>query len=183
MAKPNWRWEGWMGFVSLLPAPEQFLYAYVRKEAVASSPVEGTQSSLSDLLAYEITAAPGIGDFADVGGLDVDAQRIRVAVLEFEERSRHWQRLLGGGDKLALATVTLDHQFEQGDFFILRITGPLQHLVTGDAGDALVGFLCGRDRGQVDHDHRGRVVLGQSAGPGPQRSATSASQVGWRFDK
>lgn len=48
------------GIVSLLPAPEQFLYAYVRKEAVASSQIEGTQSSLSDLLAYEITAAPGV---------------------------------------------------------------------------------------------------------------------------
>lgn len=48
------------GIVSLLAAPEQFLYAYVRKEAVASSQIEGTQSSLSDLLAYEITAAPGI---------------------------------------------------------------------------------------------------------------------------
>jgi len=48
------------GIASLLPAPEQFLYAYVRKEAVASSQIEGTQSSLSDLLAYEITAAPGI---------------------------------------------------------------------------------------------------------------------------
>lgn len=48
------------GIASLLPAPEQFLYAYVRKEAVASSQIEGTQSSLSDLLAYEMTAAPGI---------------------------------------------------------------------------------------------------------------------------
>lgn len=48
------------GIVSLLPAPEQFLYAYVRKEAVASSQIEGTQSSLSDLLAYEITSAPGV---------------------------------------------------------------------------------------------------------------------------
>ena len=48
------------GIVCLLPAPEQFLYAYVRKEAVASSQIEGTQSSLADLLAYEIAAAPGI---------------------------------------------------------------------------------------------------------------------------
>jgi Fic family protein len=48
------------GIVSLLPVPEQFLYAYVRKEAVASSQIEGTQSSLSDLLAYEITEAPGV---------------------------------------------------------------------------------------------------------------------------
>ncbi len=48
------------GIISLLQAPEQFLYAYVRKEAVASSQIEGTQSSLADLLAYEITSAPGI---------------------------------------------------------------------------------------------------------------------------
>ena len=48
------------GILSLLPAPAQFLYAYVRKEAVASSQIEGTQSSLADLLAYEITSAPGI---------------------------------------------------------------------------------------------------------------------------
>jgi Fic family protein len=53
------------GMIRLLPAPEQFLYAYVRKEAVASSQIEGTQSSLSDLLAYEITAAPGV-PFEDV---------------------------------------------------------------------------------------------------------------------
>jgi Fic family protein len=33
---------------------------YVRKEAVASSQIEGTQSSLSDLLAYEIMSSPGI---------------------------------------------------------------------------------------------------------------------------
>lgn len=48
------------GILSLLPAPEQFLYAYVRKEAVASSQIEGTQSSLADLLSYEITSSPGI---------------------------------------------------------------------------------------------------------------------------
>ncbi|MBL8144077.1 MAG: Fic family protein, partial [Acidobacteria bacterium] len=35
---------------SMLPNPELFLYSYVRKEALVSSQIEGTQSSLSDLL-------------------------------------------------------------------------------------------------------------------------------------
>ncbi len=44
---------------TLLPDTELFLYAYVRKEAVLSSQIEGTQSSLSDLLLFEMEAAPG----------------------------------------------------------------------------------------------------------------------------
>ncbi|MBI5836292.1 MAG: Fic family protein [Candidatus Eisenbacteria bacterium] len=44
---------------TLLPDPDLFLYAYVRKEAVLSSQIEGTQSSLSDLLLFEIEQAPG----------------------------------------------------------------------------------------------------------------------------
>ena len=47
------------GITLLLPDPEQFLYSYVRKEAVLSSQIEGTQSSLSDLLLFEADAAPG----------------------------------------------------------------------------------------------------------------------------
>jgi len=45
---------------TLLPNPELFLYSYVRKEAVVSSQIEGTQSSLSDLLLFEVAAAPGV---------------------------------------------------------------------------------------------------------------------------
>ena len=44
----------------LLPDPNIFLYAYVRREAVLSSQVEGTQSSLSDLLLFELDDAPGV---------------------------------------------------------------------------------------------------------------------------
>jgi Fic family protein len=44
---------------TLLPDPDLFLYSYVRKEAVLSSQIEGTQSSLSDLLLFEMKAAPG----------------------------------------------------------------------------------------------------------------------------
>lgn len=41
------------GLTTILPDPSLFLYMYIRKEAVLSSQIEGTQSSLSDLLFYE----------------------------------------------------------------------------------------------------------------------------------
>ena len=44
----------------LLPDPDLFIYSYVRKEAVLSSQIEGTQSSLSDLLLFELEQAPGV---------------------------------------------------------------------------------------------------------------------------
>jgi len=43
-----------------LPDASLFLYMYVRKEAVLSSQIEGTQSSLSDLLEFEVTEVPGV---------------------------------------------------------------------------------------------------------------------------
>lgn len=48
------------GITTLLPDPDTLLYTYVRKEAVLSSQIEGTQSSLSDLLLFESDAAPGV---------------------------------------------------------------------------------------------------------------------------
>jgi Fic family protein len=56
------------GVSTLLPDKSLFLYAYVRKEAVLSSQIEGTQSSLSDLLLFELEEAPGvpIDDVAEV---------------------------------------------------------------------------------------------------------------------
>ncbi len=47
------------GMSIVLPDPSLFLYMYVRKEAVLSSQIEGTQSSLSDLLLFESEEAPG----------------------------------------------------------------------------------------------------------------------------
>ncbi len=49
----------------LLPDPNIFLYAYVRREALLSSQIEGTQSSLSALLLFELEEAPGV-PFDDV---------------------------------------------------------------------------------------------------------------------
>lgn len=47
------------GITMLLPRQELFLYMYVRKEAVLSSQIEGTQSTLSDLLRFEGAAEAG----------------------------------------------------------------------------------------------------------------------------
>jgi len=48
------------GVASILPDAPIFLYTYIRKEAVLSSQIEGTQSSLSDLLLYEVDGSPGV---------------------------------------------------------------------------------------------------------------------------
>lgn len=48
------------GISKFLPEISMFLYMYVRKEAVLSSMIEGTQSSLSDLLLFELDIKPGV---------------------------------------------------------------------------------------------------------------------------
>lgn len=48
------------GITRILPDARLFLYQYVRKEALLSSQIEGTQSSLSDLLLFELDEAPGV---------------------------------------------------------------------------------------------------------------------------
>ena len=68
---------------TLLPDTHLFLYTYVRKEAVLSSQIEGTQSSLSDLLLFEASDAPGVpmDDVVEVSNyvaaLDHGLKRIR----------------------------------------------------------------------------------------------------------
>jgi len=56
------------GSIQTLPNPDLFVYMYVRKEAVLSSQIEGTQSSLQDLLAAEakIFGANSPQDVAEV---------------------------------------------------------------------------------------------------------------------
>lgn len=62
------------GITVLLPRQELFLYMYVRKEAVLSSQIEGTQSTLADLLRFESQAQAGdpIDDVREVSNY-VDA--------------------------------------------------------------------------------------------------------------
>lgn len=75
---------------TLLPDTSLFLYMYVRKEAVLSSMIEGTQSSLSDLLLFELDQEPGVplDDVREVSNY--------VAALE------HGLRLLAEGLPLSL---------------------------------------------------------------------------------
>jgi Fic family protein len=48
------------GITTILPDSALFIYMYVRKEALLSSQIEGTQSSLSDLLLHETGESPGV---------------------------------------------------------------------------------------------------------------------------
>jgi cell filamentation protein, protein adenylyltransferase len=83
---------------TLLPDPDLFLYSYVRKEAVLSSQIEGTQSSISDLLLFEIKAAPGapLDDVREVSNY--------VAALE------HGLKRLRGGFPLSNRLVREIHE-------------------------------------------------------------------------
>lgn len=48
------------GLSAILPDIYLFLYHYIRKEALLSSQIEGTQSSFSDLLLFERGSKPGV---------------------------------------------------------------------------------------------------------------------------
>ncbi|MGH7486094.1 MAG: Fic family protein [bacterium] len=69
---------------TILPNTALLLYAYIRKEAVLSSLIEGTQSSLSDLLLFELNETPGVPleDVVEVSNyvlaLDHGLQRLRA---------------------------------------------------------------------------------------------------------
>jgi Fic family protein len=71
------------GITMLLPRQELFLYMYVRKEAVLSSQIEGTQSTLADLLRFEAEAQAGqpIDDIREVSNY-VDAMMYGLERLE-----------------------------------------------------------------------------------------------------
>jgi Fic family protein len=80
------------GIVRVLPEKRLFLYQYVRKEAVLSSQIEGTQSSLKDLLMYELQEAPGapLDDVREVSNyvaaLDHGLQALRSGALPISLR-------------------------------------------------------------------------------------------------
>ena len=71
------------GITMLLPRQELFLYMYVRKEAVLSSQIEGTQSTLTDLLRFETEAQAGqpVDDIREVSNY-VDAMMYGLERLE-----------------------------------------------------------------------------------------------------
>jgi len=91
------------GITLLLPDHALFLTMYVRKEAVLSSQIEGTQSTLSDLLRFETDAAAGkpIDDIREVSNY-VDAMmygldRLKSLPLSLRLVREMHQRLMQGG--------------------------------------------------------------------------------------
>lgn len=50
----------------MIPSIDWFVYSFVRKEALLSSEIEGTQATLTDVMSYEQTGRPGDSDIADV---------------------------------------------------------------------------------------------------------------------
>jgi Fic family protein len=83
---------------TLLPDPQLFLYAYVRREALLSSQIEGTQSSLSDLLLFELAEAPGV-PFDDV-----------VEVSNYVAALEHGMARLRGGFPLSNRLIREMHE-------------------------------------------------------------------------
>lgn len=81
------------GVSTLLPDEALFLYAYVRKEAVLSSQIEGTQSSLSDLLLFELDEAPGV-PFDDVVEVSNYVAALNHGLLRLRENFPLSNRLL-----------------------------------------------------------------------------------------
>ena len=96
------------GITLLLPSPDLFLYMYARKEAVLSSQIEGTQSTLADLLRFETDAQAGnpFGDVREVSNY-VDAMmygldRLRALPLSLRLIREMHARLLQGARGSAL---------------------------------------------------------------------------------
>lgn len=93
---------------ALLPNAALVLYSFVRKEAVLSSQIEGTQSSLADLLLYEIDEQPGVPV--------EDAHEVSRYVAALE----HGLARLRGGFPLSLRLISemhavlMDHPTGQG---------------------------------------------------------------------
>ena len=91
------------GITLLLPSQDLFLYMYVRKEAVLSSQIEGTQSTLTDLLRFESDALAGapFDDIREVSNY-VDAMlygldRVKDLPLSMRLIREMHARLLQGG--------------------------------------------------------------------------------------
>lgn len=86
------------GIATILPETGVFLYSYIRKEAVLSSQIEGTQSSLSDLLMFENDEAPGVPVH--------DVQEVSNCVLALE----HGMRRLREGFPISLRLIRELHE-------------------------------------------------------------------------
>ena len=103
------------GISTLLPDKQLFLYLYVRKEAVLSSQIEGTQSSLVELLAYEDTGSRRVPNPDDV-----------------EEVSRYVAALNHGLDRLRNQDFSLSLRLIREIHGVLMESGRGSHLTPGE---------------------------------------------------
>jgi len=88
------------GITLMLPDPELFLYQYVRKEALLSSQIEGTQATLTDL-------------FDEEAGVKVRNTEDVEEVTNYLRAFRWTQEQLRDPHGLPISDVTLDQGFEQ----------------------------------------------------------------------
>jgi Fic family protein len=86
----------------LLPNAGLLLYSFVRKEAVLSSMIEGTQSSLADLMLFELDEQPGVPV--------EDAREVSRYVAALE----HGLKRLRGGFPLSLRLMREVHKVLMG---------------------------------------------------------------------
>ena len=86
------------GIVESVPDPAVINYMYVRKEAVLSSQIEGTQSTLDDLLRYESDGTAGVPVY------DVDEVSSYVAALN------HGLNRINGGFPLSFRLIREVHK-------------------------------------------------------------------------
>lgn len=86
------------GVTTILPSTPLFLFMYVRKEALLSSQIEGTQSSLSDLLLFENDEIPEV-PIEDV-----------VEVSNYVAAVEHGMRRMRGGFPLSLRLLREIHE-------------------------------------------------------------------------
>ena len=91
----------------------------------------------------------------DLRDQSIDGQRIVLHARPGRARQGLCDALM----QLVGAPVLLDHALEGCHLEILRITGPLQHLVVQDGRDVLHGGSGEHLAGQVEHDHGGWEAL------------------------
>ncbi len=127
------------GIRTVLPNPRLFTYFYVRKEAVLSAQIEGTQSSLSDFLRFESGATPGgppadvedVSDYIAAMQLGLDAlslgKRIDVELIQ----NIHWTLMrTGRGAHLAPGRLRTEQNWVGGASpSVAEFVGPPADLV------------------------------------------------------
>ncbi len=68
----------------MIPSVDWFVYSFVRKEALLTSEIEGTQATLADVMSYEQTGQSGSSDVADVEEV---TNYVRAANYAFDQLS------------------------------------------------------------------------------------------------